>query len=85
MQNNNITDTQVDDALKDLKAKIVYQVSKKGNAPFHSYHEGFGVIAEEVSELLDEIRLNNGHLVKQESMDLAVAAIWLYISMGPKP
>lgn len=61
-----------------LKAKMV----KHGDGAFYSKHECFGKIAEEVDELLDELR-DDEHPEKFENelLDVAVAAIFSAVSM----
>ena len=44
---------------------------------FTSTHEAYGVLAEEVAELLDEIRANNRDGVISESIDVAAVAMRL--------
>lgn len=42
---------------------------------FNSSHEGYGVIAEEVAELLDAIRTNDLDAVLEESIQVAAVAV----------
>ena len=42
---------------------------------FNSPHEGFGVLAEEVMELLAAIRLNDRSMIRAEAYDVAAVAI----------
>jgi NTP pyrophosphatase (non-canonical NTP hydrolase) len=42
--------------------------------PFSSTHEGYGVLAEEVAELFDAIRLNDLGAVRQEAKQVAAVA-----------
>ena len=43
--------------------------------PFHSTHEGYGVLAEEVAELLDAIRSNNPEDIQGEAIQVAAVAM----------
>ena len=43
--------------------------------PFHSTHEGYGVLAEEVAELLDAIRSNNQEDIQGEAIQVAAVAL----------
>lgn len=43
--------------------------------PYHSPHEGYAVIAEEVQELWDEIRLKTGTKENQRKEAIQVAAV----------
>ena len=47
---------------------------------FTSTHEAYGVLAEEVAELLDEIRANNRDGVINEAIDVAAVATRLAIA-----
>lgn len=42
--------------------------------PFASSHEGYGVLAEEMSELIDAIQSNDRDRVESESVDVAAVA-----------
>ncbi len=44
---------------------------------FTSTHEAFGVLAEEVSELLDAIRLNDCASIRDEAMQVSAVALRL--------
>ena len=43
--------------------------------PFTSTHEGYGVLAEEVAELLDAIRANDAGAVDREALQVAAVAL----------
>jgi NTP pyrophosphatase (non-canonical NTP hydrolase) len=47
---------------------------------FTSTHEGYGVLAEEVSELLEAIRSNKAESVRHEAIQVAAVAMRLAIS-----
>jgi NTP pyrophosphatase (non-canonical NTP hydrolase) len=49
---------------------------------FASTHEGFGVLAEEVSELLDAIRSNLAGSVRIEAIQVAAVALRIAESMS---
>jgi NTP pyrophosphatase (non-canonical NTP hydrolase) len=59
------------------------RMNKHGNGAFVNAQEGLGVVAEEYHELIDAIRSNEIEAIRQEAMDVAVAALWLYGSMKP--
>lgn len=44
---------------------------------FTSSHEGYGVLAEEVAELLDAIRANDGDAIAKEALQVAAVALRL--------
>jgi NTP pyrophosphatase (non-canonical NTP hydrolase) len=45
--------------------------------PFTSTHEGYGVLAEEVAELLDAIRTGNLESVRAEAIQVSAVALRL--------
>lgn len=45
--------------------------------PLHSTHEGYGVLAEEVAELLDAIRDNDRDQIVREAIQVAAVALRL--------
>lgn len=47
------------------------------HGPFNSTHEAYGVLAEEVAELLDAIRANELESVRAEAMQVAATAVRL--------
>ena len=48
---------------------------------FRSSHEGFGVLAEEVSELLDAIRANDHRWIQREAIQVSAVAARIAESM----
>jgi hypothetical protein len=58
------------------------RVAKHGNGAFVNPQEGLGVVAEEYHELIDAIRSNEIEHIRQEAMDVVVAALWLYGSLS---
>ena len=45
------------------------------HGPFHSTHEGYAVIKEELEELWDEVKVNNTEKAKAEAIQVAAMAI----------
>lgn len=54
--------------------------AEKRFGPFKSTHEGFGVLSEEVMELLEAIRLNNRNCVRSEAIQVAAVAYRLAVA-----
>jgi len=52
-------------------------MARKKYGEFSSTHEAYGVLAEEVDELLDAIRCNDAQWVIDEAIDVAAVAIRL--------
>lgn len=74
----------VENALKVLHENVMKRISKHGMGKFASPHEAYGVLAEEVDESLDELRLNKREEFVQEMLDVAVTGIWAYVSLKEK-
>lgn len=45
------------------------------HGPFHSPHEGYGVLAEEFDELFDEVKANNKPAQRAEAIQVAAMAL----------
>lgn len=56
----------------EIKAEAESADRKYG--PFHSTHEGYGVLAEEVAELLDAIRSNDRVSIEREAVQVSAVA-----------
>lgn len=76
-----ITVAETNKALKDLISHLSLKVQAKGNGSFASCHEAMGVLEEEVQEFKNEIHNNNHKAQYKELLDVAVAALWGYISI----
>jgi len=62
--------------LESLKPSIKKRLAKHGYGLAVSTHEVFGILAEEMDELNDEVRNNNYELAYNELVDIAVAAMF---------
>lgn len=67
------------EAVRDL---LEFRLKQKGNGSYASTHEIYGMLAEEVKEVLDELQANNNVEFAKELLDVAVVAIWGYISVA---
>jgi NTP pyrophosphatase (non-canonical NTP hydrolase) len=67
-----VTQEQIDDALKSLGSETQRRLKQKGFGTFASTHEILGLIAEEYDELKDAIRSNNTDEVFKEIHDIGV-------------
>jgi len=64
--------------LADVKAMLEYRLGEKGHYSLMSSHESYGVIAEELEEMLDAVTSHGpdkGRRVRKELLDIAVAAV----------
>lgn len=73
-----ITQEEIDFGLDVLKLALSKRLEEKGLGIFVSPHEILGVITEEYKELIDAVHKNDN--VKGELLDIAVAAIFGYMS-----
>jgi len=74
----------ISDAFIALGKKLRYRLETKGPGSYASRHEIYGILAEEMDELLDELRINtlSGYKnFRKELLDVAVAAIFAYACM----
>lgn len=69
-----------DPFLVDFILSLSKRNIKHGSKPFSSPHEGYGVVSEEVYELIDAVTKNYSEGRSSEAMDIAVAAFHLYKS-----
>lgn len=56
-----------------IAAEVDYAAKRFG--PFRSTHEGYGVLSEEVAELLEAIHANDLFRIRKESCQVAAVAI----------
>lgn len=80
-QRKPIANYEIDDAINVLVSNIEQRIDKFGDSSHVSKHESFGIIAEEMHELLLAVHGNDLDNAQQECMDIAVACIWGYLSM----
>ena len=52
---------------------------------YHSTHEGYGVLAEEVAELLDAIRANDIRSCRDEAVQVAAVAVRFLVELCASP
>jgi hypothetical protein len=67
----------IDDILEEVKAELFD--ATLNNEPFHSAHEGYAVILEEVEELQAEVfkkrAIRNHQIMREEAIQVAAMAI----------
>jgi NTP pyrophosphatase (non-canonical NTP hydrolase) len=71
-------------ALRHLQKCVEAEIKSADEryGPFRSTHEGFGVLAEEVAELLDAIRRNDGKAIEKEAIQVSAVALRIAWSLG---
>lgn len=76
MPRTQITDEEIESAMKVIKEALTKKLMQHGNGTFASTHEIYGVVAEEFDELGDALRSNNEEEFANELIDVAVGAIF---------
>jgi hypothetical protein len=68
----------------DAIAQVLREYTKITNrfAPFNSTHEAYGVLAEEVDELWDEVKANNTPRMVEEAIQVAAVALRIVAEFG---
>lgn len=74
--NRHETETALIHASEVVEKKILLRLDEKGNGLFVDKHQIYGIVAEEVKELMDALHGNDIEGMKRELKDIAVAAIW---------
>ncbi len=64
------------DAIERVKYKMRKRIEEKGAGLFVDPHQIYGIVAEEFKETMDALHKNNLDGMKDELVDIAVAAIW---------
>ena len=75
MIRDRITAEELYRAMDEVDNAVDRRLNEKGWGAFVGPHETFGVIAEEVKELLDELQANSVVGFRKELIDIAVACI----------
>jgi len=73
-----VSDVDIDDALKDLAGHLSFRLNQKGKGSLASSHEILGLATEEHFELIEAVKSDNPRRVKEELLDLAVACVFGY-------
>ena len=71
--------TTADEITFSIHEEVIRADDRYG--PFRSAHEGFGVLAEEVAELLGAIRSNDGARITAEAVQVSAVAARIATSM----
>ena len=67
--------------LHDIEAEL-YRAMEKFPAAFHSGHEGYAVIREELDELWDAVKSNNEVHACREAVQVAAMAVRFILERG---
>jgi hypothetical protein len=71
-----VTNKELVSLVLDLIAALNRQLDRHGRHYFSGKHEAYGMIAEEMTELMETVRDNDSKRFRDEAMDVAVAALW---------
>jgi CO dehydrogenase/acetyl-CoA synthase beta subunit len=76
---------QIDQILFRVRHEVVR--ARKKHAPMHSPHEGYAVLQEEVDELWEEIKADEGREVNamNEAVQIAAMAVRYVLDLQPNP
>ncbi len=77
------TGMDVDTAISLVRAELDRAQAKF--AAFHSGHEGYAVMREELEELWDEIKRNDPHRATVEAVQVAAMALRYLVDLGVFP
>jgi hypothetical protein len=76
-----VDDSEIADAFSSVKSKLAMRISQYGRGIFISRHEVMGIVDEEIYELHDAVRDGEFSGIRDELVDVAVAAIWGIVSI----
>ncbi len=75
----------IDDAIEETKLHVYRCLNRHGNGTFASKHEAYGILAEEVQELLNTIEKNsNSAQLEVEFKDVAQVCIFALACLKAK-
>jgi len=65
-------------------AKVIEEMERatQEHGTFHSTHEGYAVMKEELEELWEEIKKNDGARINEEALQLAAMALRFLVDFG---
>ena len=79
-------DGKYGEATEAVYDEIIRAIAKHPQTtPFHSTHEGFGILKEEVDEMWEDIKKDNINLTVKEAVQVAAMAIRFVAEFGKYP
>lgn len=83
MQNerNTVSDYDIRACMRTIEARLNMRLEQKGKHTFASNHEALGIVTEEYHEYVAAVQSNKTEDVRNEILDVAVAALFGVISM----
>ena len=76
-----VGDINIEHGMTKLREKLNNRLQQYGRGIFVSRHEILGIIQEEMDELNDAVRDGTSNDISEELLDIAIAAVWGYISI----
>ena len=76
-----VTEEVIERQLENLGKALRSALDTKGPGAFHSSHEAFGVLIEEVDEMKEALRAGDAEGFANEAMDVAIAALFTVASI----
>lgn len=73
----------LDRALGLIRQEVLRAACKHGPQPFHSEHEGYAIVLEELDEVWDEVRANNTAASVDEMIQVGAMAAHFVVSFAP--
>jgi len=81
MKRPQIKESYIEEAFEQLRKELDERRAKHGDGLFISDHEILGKVAEEYDELKDAVRGNDRKHVQAELLDVAIGALFGYMSI----
>jgi len=78
-----LTDKDIEEYIDIFRAHLMSAIKKHrgGDLLFTNHHEAYGVLAEEVHELLHAIQSNDKKEIADEFMDVMISSFWGFASI----
>ena len=81
MYPSGIQSEEIKDVLDEIFYGLFERIGRHTNKPFHSTHEIYGKIMEEIHEFMEEVIGNDDDESYKELMDVVCAGVWGLLSM----
>lgn len=72
----------IDEAIEEIKEEVFQNILLRNKGFYNSTHEAYGVMMEEIDELLDELRSNDNRKFAGEAKQVAAIALVMMVQFG---
>jgi len=72
---------QINTIIDKTGKALITRLKRKGTKFFTTRHDGLGQITDEYNELIFAVQKNKKKRIKEEAMDVAIAAMWMVLSI----